>query len=85
VTDPDSAVPPGCLLCGRPPYDPGKRERPWARGVAGGRQALVCPSCQADRPDWPSLLDTCAACGSTRLTLTLGQVVCRACGATTPG
>ncbi len=35
------------MLCGRPTYDPDKRERPWARGVAGGRQVLVCPSCQA--------------------------------------
>lgn len=69
-----------CSLCGRRTYDPGKGERPWARGVAGGRLALVCPRCQAEREDWAAGLDTCARCGSPRLHLTLGQVVCRACG-----
>lgn len=70
----------GCHLCGRPTYDPDKRERPWARAVRGGRQALVCPSCQGDRPDWQDLVDRCRRCGSTRLSLTLGEVVCRECG-----
>lgn len=73
---------PGCFLCGRPTYDPAKRERPWARGVAGGKQVLVCPACQSDRPDWAQGLDRCEACGSTRLGLLLGQVVCRACAHT---
>ncbi|HEX9891250.1 MAG TPA: hypothetical protein VGB28_04255 [Actinomycetota bacterium] len=79
----EPSPPPACLVCGRPTYDPDKRERPWARGVSEGRQALVCPSCQEERPDWPSLLDGCTSCGSTRLTLILGQRVCRACGAST--
>jgi hypothetical protein len=55
---------------------------PWARAVTGGRQALICPECQRDRSDWADTLDTCAACGSTRLSAMLGQVVCRACGDT---
>lgn len=71
---------PRCHLCGRPTYDPDKRERPWARGVADGRQILVCPDCQRDRPGWSDALDRCANCGSTRLSAMLGSVVCRACG-----
>jgi hypothetical protein len=57
---------PTCLFCGRPSYDPDKRERPWARAVRGGRQILVCPRCQVERPDWLSAM--------------LGEIVCRACG-----
>ena len=71
---------PSCLLCGRATYDPDKRERPWARGVKGGRQVLVCPACQNERPDWASVLDRCAECGSPRLSVMLGDVVCRSCG-----
>jgi hypothetical protein len=70
-----------CHVCGRPTYDPDKRERPWARAVSGGRVALVCPTCQADRPEWKSSMDRCAVCGSIRLSVTLGEVVCRECGA----
>jgi len=69
-----------CWLCGRPTYDPPKKERPWARAVAGGRQVLVCPACQVTTPDWTSRLDRCERCGQTRLSLMLGEVVCRACG-----
>lgn len=75
---------PGCALCGRATYDPDKRERPWVRAVSGGRQVLVCPACQADRPDWASSLDQCEACGGTRLSAMLGEVVCRACGYSQP-
>jgi len=71
---------PSCVFCGTPTYDPSKKERPWARGVAEGRQVLVCPRCQVERPDWAADLDVCEECGATRLNLTLGQVVCRACG-----
>lgn len=70
-----------CLLCGRPTYDPDKRERPWSRGVAAGSLALVCPDCQRTRPDWMDALDRCDRCGSTRLSITLGEVTCRQCGA----
>ncbi len=75
---------PSCMICGRTTYDPDKRERPWARGVRGGRQVLVCPRCQSDRQDWQASLDACPSCGSTRLTLTLGEVICRSCGHVTP-
>ncbi|MBI4259996.1 MAG: hypothetical protein HY658_05470 [Actinobacteria bacterium] len=70
----------GCVLCGRPTFDPDKRERPWARAVSDGRQVLVCPVCQAERPDWADRLERCRSCGATRLSVTLGEVVCRACG-----
>lgn len=72
------------MLCGRATYDPDKRERPWARGVKGGRQVLVCPACQAERPDWPADLDRCVQCGSPRLSVTLGEVICRSCGHRVP-
>lgn len=71
---------PACLLCGRPTYDPDKREQPWVRGVKEGRLVLVCPSCQRDRAGWAEALDRCQECGSTRLSVMLGEVTCRACG-----
>jgi hypothetical protein len=74
---------PACHLCGRPTYDPDKRSAPWARAVAGGKQVLICPTCQRERPDWADSLDRCDACGGKRLTAMLGEVVCRACGHTT--
>jgi hypothetical protein len=76
---------PGCSLCGRATYDPDKRGVPWIRAVSGGHQVLICPECQRDRPGWADTLDTCAACGSTRLSAMLGEVVCRACGVTSAG
>jgi len=69
-----------CMLCGRPTYDPDRKERPWSRGVSGGRQVLICPQCQTDRPDWMATLERCERCGSTRLSAMLGEVVCRQCG-----
>jgi hypothetical protein len=68
------------MLCGRPTYDPDKKERPWSRGVAGGRQVLICPACQVERPGWAERLDRCQRCGSTRLSVMLGEVICRQCG-----
>lgn len=73
---------PACALCGRPTFDPDKRSTPWVRAVARGQQVLICPDCQRDRPDWATGLDRCAACGGTRLSAMLGEVVCRACGHT---
>jgi len=70
----------GCVLCGRPTYDPDKKERPWSRGVLEGRQVLICPICQIERPDWTDALDRCETCGSTRLSIMLGEVICRQCG-----
>ena len=75
---------PGCVLCGRPTFDPDKRSAPWARAVMGGRQVLVCPDCQRDRTDWADGLDRCANCHGTRLSVQVGEVVCRACGHTEP-
>jgi Zn finger protein HypA/HybF involved in hydrogenase expression len=69
-----------CALCGRPTYDPDKKERPWARAVSKGVQVLICPQCQAERDDWAESLDRCQKCGATRLSAMLGEVVCRACG-----
>ncbi len=69
-----------CWFCGRSTYDPDKRERPWVRAVAGGRQVLICPACQEAEPTWPSRVDRCERCGDTRLSAMLGEVVCRACG-----
>jgi len=48
--------------------------------VVGGRQVLICPSCQRDRPDWAERLDRCQSCGSTRLSVMLQEVICRQCG-----
>jgi hypothetical protein len=70
------------MFCGRPTFDPDKRARPWVRGVAGGRQVLVCPQCQEERAQWAEELDRCAECGSTRLSAMIGEIVCRQCGAT---
>jgi hypothetical protein len=81
---PDGLERAACLLCGRPTYDPDKRERPWARGVAGGRQVLVCPMCQVERADWDADLARCDRCRSPRLWIVLGDVVCRACGLAVP-
>jgi predicted amidophosphoribosyltransferase len=68
------------MLCQRPTFDPDKRERPWSRGVSDGRLVLICPNCQKDRPDWMDRLDRCDRCGGTRLSVTMGEVVCRQCG-----
>jgi len=69
-----------CELCGRLTYDPDKRQRPWVRAASRGRQVLICPHCQAERPDWAASLDRCQQCGAIRLSVMLGEVVCRACG-----
>jgi hypothetical protein len=71
---------PGCALCGRPTFDPDKKERQWSRGVIAGRQALICPACQVSQEDWSQGLDRCERCGSVRLSVMLGEVVCRQCG-----
>src|SRR6185436_19401383 len=77
-----SSEAPVCMFCGRPTFDPDKRERPWVRGVSQSRQVLVCPQCQTDRVGWAEELDRCTECGSTRLSAMLGEIVCRQCGAT---
>ena len=49
------------------------------RAVSGGKQVLLCPACQVERPDWAEGLDRCRACGQTRLSAQLGGVVCDEC------
>ena len=71
---------PGCVLCARATYDPDKRGTPWVRAVVSGRQVLICPECQRDRSGWADGLDRCETCEGTRLSVMLGDVVCRACG-----
>ena len=80
----DGPSTPGCVFCARPTFDPQKKGTPWARAVVDGRQVLICPSCQNDRPGWADGLDRCGSCGETRLSVMLGEVVCRACGHTQP-
>jgi hypothetical protein len=41
---------------------------------------LICPVCQIERPGWTDVLDRCGSCGSTRLSIMLGEVICRQCG-----
>jgi ribosomal protein L37E len=80
VDAPEALIRASCLLCGRLTYDPSKRERPWSRAVSGGSQVLICPICQVEREGWTANLDRCRRCGSTRLSVMLGEVVCRQCG-----
>jgi predicted amidophosphoribosyltransferase len=68
-----------CYRCGRVQTDPAKGASPWARGVTGSLQVLICPECQLSTPTWESELDSCPRCGSTRLSVVLGTVVCRSC------
>lgn len=69
-----------CYRCGAVQTDPVKGASPWARGVVGREQILVCPGCQAADPAWTESLDRCESCGGTRLAIVMGSVVCRACG-----
>src|SRR5437763_6870864 len=69
-----------CVQCGKRQTDPAKGAPPWARLVTGGEQVLLCPDCQAADPLWRNRSDHCPTCGSTRLSVMLGSVVCRACG-----
>lgn len=73
-----------CDRCGRIQTDPVRGAQPWARGVAGGRQILVCPHCQTADPAWTASLDACPQCGGTRLSVMMGSVVCRSCGTDWP-
>ncbi|MGH2736083.1 MAG: hypothetical protein ACRDKZ_10920 [Actinomycetota bacterium] len=68
-----------CYRCGRLQTDPAKGASPWARGVVEGTQVLVCPVCQT--ANWTGAFDRCPKCGSTRLSVVMGSVVCRQCGA----
>ncbi|HVM34313.1 MAG TPA: hypothetical protein VM784_03110 [Actinomycetota bacterium] len=73
-----------CYRCGAIQKDPAKGASPWARGVVGHDQILVCPSCQSGHPSWTDELERCAVCESTRLGIVMGSVVCRSCGHDAP-
>ncbi len=69
-----------CATCGKIQTDPVKGASPWARGVKGGEQILVCPDCQAANPSWTGDLDGCPVCKGTRLSKVMGSLLCRDCG-----
>ncbi len=69
-----------CYRCGRVQEDPVRGASPWARGVIVDEQILVCPECQQEHPEWSAQLRECARCGSTRLQIQIGMIVCRGCG-----
>lgn len=69
-----------CYRCGTLATDPGRGPSPWARAVVAGEQVLVCPNCQRSTPEWMDEAESCRACGSKRLSKTLGDRVCRTCG-----
>lgn len=68
-----------CYRCGRVQTDPVKGASPWAVAVRGHEQVLVCPWCQQEHEGWSGELDRCPKCGSTRLRIQVGLVVCRQC------
>ncbi len=73
-----------CVRCGKIQIDPVKGASPWARGVIQQEQILMCPDCQEEDPAWTGSLKKCERCGSTRLSITMGSVVCRGCGHDSP-
>ncbi len=68
-----------CYRCDRVQTDPAKGMSPWARGVVGGEQILICPDCQVSDPSWTKELEHCPRCGSTRLSMVMGSLTCREC------
>lgn len=72
-----------CYRCGQVQSDPDPKRpgAPWAVAVVEREQVLVCPKCQQSHPEWVDVLERCPSCGSTRLKIQLGAIVCRACGA----
>ena len=69
-----------CYRCGRLQEDPKKGPSPWARAVIGSEQVLVCPQCQQEHPSWTDEAAHCRRCGSPKLQIQIGMIVCRACG-----
>lgn len=67
-----------CYRCGARQADPARGLQPWLRAVRLEQQVLVCPDCQQNHA-WPTDMDHCATCGSTRLVRRLGTTVCRDC------
>lgn len=70
-----------CYRCGRVQEDPPQgKPSPWARGVIGGEQVLVCPDCQRAHPTWAEEAEKCPSCGYAKLAIKLGFLVCSRCG-----
>lgn len=72
-----------CYRCGKVQTDPARGASPWGRLVVGGEQVLICPDCQRSDPAWKDRGDRCPACGSTRLFVVMGSIICKQCGAET--
>lgn len=68
------------MRCGRRQTDPARGESAWAVLVVKGEQSLLCPPCQEEAPEMQRSADRCPECGSTRLRVVIGSVVCRQCG-----
>lgn len=68
-----------CYRCDRVQTDPARGSAPWARGVVDRTQILICPQCQEKNPEWVAELEVCPRCGSTRLSIVMGSVLCRQC------
>lgn len=69
-----------CFRCEKVQNDPVKGKSDWARFVLKGDQVLLCPGCQHELADWKGMGDRCPDCGSPRLKVVMGSVVCGACG-----
>ncbi len=70
-----------CHFCQKLQSDPVKGSAPWARGVIEREQVLICPDCQSRDRAWAGRMDRCQECSGTRLSIVLGSIVCRQCGA----
>ena len=68
-----------CYRCDRVQTDPVKGPSLWKRGVVRCEQVLVCPECQETDPQWADELDRCPRCGSARLVMVMGSILCKDC------
>ena len=68
-----------CYRCERVQTDPVKGASPWKRGVIDDEQILVCPDCQDEHPQWQQEVDKCPHCGSGRLVIVMGSILCKDC------
>ena len=68
-----------CYRCERVQTDPVKGPSLWKRGVIADTQVLVCPQCQEEDAAWADALDACPSCGSKRLVMVMGSILCKDC------
>jgi predicted amidophosphoribosyltransferase len=73
-----------CYRCNRVQTDPVKGPSLWKRGVIGTEQVLLCPVCQDEDPNWADAFARCRNCGSPRLVIMMGSVVCKECNSDWP-